>query len=367
MSDTAVAVEAAVTEAFDSTPAPEAPAIVRREDLREQILNAEWKEEAELTAPAMDAEVEGVEGELPSDDPTLQTAEGGAPDLGEPPPEAVIGEGGNRVLVRSPDGKFAPAPDVKLEFQVGDKVYLKSPAELVRMAKDGVAGQHYYQEAQQLRTQVPQLMQQYEAMQQELEAQRALNLEILNDETAYLQRRDEWSVLNSPEERLRRYEAQRQQEMQQQQAAQEAAQRQQVVLQYYEHELKPVQDDILNNFPQVTLEAKLGRISIDTAPLMSNGVIPPHRLPEYKAYLAGPFREWVKHEAARVEQAQAAAAAQLKATIRQGQQRAQQVVQSVGKSLAPTGQRGPDVPKPAPKPRNREEAKMAIINRAWDG
>lgn len=167
------------------------------------------------------------------------------------------------------------------------------------------------------------------------------------------------------QERLRRMEEQQQQEHQQRQAAQEAAQRHQVVLRYYEQELKPVQDEILGNYPEVSLEAKLGRISIDTAALMQNGVIPPHRLPEYKAYLAGPFREWVKTEAAKVSQAQAQRQAQLKQTIRQGQAQAQQVVQSVGKQLAPNGRAAPDAP-PAPrKPRNREEAKAMIISRAW--
>jgi len=360
MSDTAGAVETAVNEAFAPTPTETAPAIVRREDVREQLLNAEWKEDAELNAPEA---AEPAAPETPS--PDAPRAEEPTPESGDPPPEAVIGEGGNRVVVRAADGKFAAAPDVKLEFQVGDKTYLKNPSELVRMAKDGVAGQQFYQEVQQFRTQVPQLLQQYQTVQQELEAQRALNLEILNDEQAYLQRRDEWAHLNAPEQRLRRYEEQRQQEMQSQQAAQEAAQRQQIVRQYYEQELMPVQEEVLNNFPQVTLEAKLGRISLDTAPLMQNGVIPPHRLPEYKAYLAGPFRDWVQSEAARVAQAQAAAQAQLNQSIRQGQQKAQQVVQSVGKQLAPTGRAGPDTPPPAPKPRNREEAKMAIINRSW--
>lgn len=383
MSDTAV--DAVVTEALaieaPAAEAPQASAPVRREAVRERILSSEWKDEQALLAErdASPAEpVRATTGEEGAEDgaemgeaaPARDTAPP-APDEAvpspsdEPPAEAVIGEGGNRIVVRTADGKFAPAPDVKLEFQVGEKVYLKSPAELVRMARDGVAGQQFRQEAQQYREQVPQLVQQYEALQQELEAQRALNLEILNDETAYLKRREEWDVLNSPQERLRRMEEQQRTEYQQRVAAQEVAQRQQVVLQYYQQEIAPVQDDILTNYPQVSQEAKLGRISLDTAPLMQNGVIPPHRLPEYKAYLEGPFKDWIRSEAARIDAANAQREQQLKQTIRQGQQQAQQVVQSVGKQLAPSGRAAPDAP-PAPrKPRNREEAKALIIGRSW--
>lgn len=382
MSDTAV--DAVVTEALaieaPAAEAPAAPTPLRREDVRERILSSEWKDEQALLAerdasPAEPVRAttgsEGAEdgaelGDAPARDDATPAPEGtDSPPSDEPPAEAVIGEGGNRIVVRTADGKYAPAPDVKLEFQVGEKVYLKSPAELVRMARDGVAGQQFRQEVQQFREQVPQLVQRYESLQQELEAQRALNLELLNDETAYLKRREEWDLLNSPQERLRRMEEQQQMEYQQRQAAHEAAQRHQVVLRYYEQELKPVQDEILGNFPEVSLEAKLGRISIDTAALMQNGVIPPHRLPEYKAYLAGPFRDWVQSEAAKISQAQARRQAQLQQTIRQGQAQAQQVVQSVGKQLAPNGRAAPDAP-PAPrKPRNREEAKALIIGRAW--
>lgn len=378
MSETAV--DAVVTEALAiEAPTAEASAPLRREDVRERILSHEWKDEQALLADRESSPAESVRattgsegaedgaefGDAQGRDDATPAPDADSPPSDEPPAEAVIGEGGNRIVVRTADGKYAPAPDVKLEFQVGEKVYLKSPAELVRMARDGVAGQQFRTEVQQYREQVPQVLQQMESIKSELEAQRALNLEILNDETAYLKRREEWDLLNSPQERLRRMEAQQQMEAQQRYAAQEAAQRQQVVLQYYQQEILPVQEDILTNYPQVSQEAKLGRISIDTAPLMQNGVIPPHRLPEYKAYLNGPFREWLYAEAAKVDQAIASRNAQLKQTIRRGQVQAQQVVQSVGKQLAPNGRAAPDAP-PAPrKPRNREEAKAMIIGRAW--
>lgn len=382
MSDTAV--DAVVTEALTieapAAEAPPAPAPVRREEVRERILSSAWKDEQALLAERASSPAESVRATTGSEgaedgaemgdaqfrDDATPTPDGTAsPPSDEPPPEAVIGEGGNRVVVRTADGKYAPAPDVKLEFQVGEKVYLKSPAELVRMARDGVAGQQFRQEVQQYREQVPQMVQRFEALQQELEAQRALNLEILNDEQAYLRRQEEWQLLNSPQERLRRMEEQQQAELVNRRAAAEAAQRTQIVQQYYVQEIQPIQDEVVNGYAEVSMEAKLGRISIDTMPLMVNGVIPPERLPEYKAYLAGPFRDWVKTEAAKVSRAIASQNAQLKQTIRQGQVQAQQVVQSVGKQLAPNGRAAPDAP-PAPrKPRNREEAKALIIGRAW--
>lgn len=364
MSETAAAVEAAVTQAFDAPTETSAPAIIRREDVREQIANTEWKEESDLSAPST-AQGDGVQDSLDAPQTLESTPEGDASGATEPPPEAVIGEGGNRIVVRTADGKFAAAPDVKLEFQVGDKMYMKSPAELVRMARDGVAGQQYRQEVQQFREQVPQLMQQFQSMQAELEAQRALNLEILNDEQAYLRRQEEWNLLNSPQERLRRIEEEQQQQLVQSRAAAQAAQQQQVVTQYFLQELKPVQDEVMEGFPQVSIEAKLGKLTMDTLPLMRNGVIPPERLPEYRAYLAGPFKDWVQSEAARVDQMTAKQRADLQASITQERQKAQRVVQSVGRQLAPNGSSAPDAP-PAPrKPRNREEARAMIVNRPW--
>lgn len=373
MSETATAVEGIVTEAIGApAPAPTdaaAPAVVRREEVRDRIINSEWKDEAALAAardgeatPAPDGEAGLPEGEAPA--PEAAAAE---EDVTEPPAEAVLDDGAGRIFVRSADGKFTPAPDVKLEFAVGDKVYLKTPAELVRMARDGVAGQYFAQEVKQYREQVPQLRQQLETIAQELEAQAALNRELLEDEAAYYDRRAQWQQLNSPEQQLARLQQERQQELETRRAYEEQAQRTHVVQAYYQQELKPVQDELLNGFPQVALEAKLGRISMDTMPLLQNGVIPPHRLPEYKAYLDGPFRQWVQAEAARLEQGAVAREKAAQQSLEAERRRAQQVVQSVGKQMAPAGKAAPDTPPPPRKPRNREEAKAMIIGRPFDG
>lgn len=359
MSDTGTAVETAITDALD-TAAPEAPAIVRREEIRERIMSEPWVEpEAAATE-----ETPAVTTEGPTDDaPALDTESPAEPEPegGEPPPEAVIGEGGNRVVVRTADGKFASAPDVKLEFQVGEKMYLKTPAELVRMARDGVAGQQYAQEVKEYREALPQVVERYKSLEAELEAQRALNLELLNDETQYYSRKEEWDRLNAPEARLARLEAERQQEFDQRRASSEEARQREVVLQYYTSEVKPVQDELLTQYPQVALEAKMGRIALDTASLLVNGIIPPQRLPEYKAYLSGPFREWVQAEAAKAE----AGDRQRQSLLESERRKAQQAVQQVGRKLAPTGKAAPDAPPPPPKPRNREEAKRMILSRPW--
>ena len=378
MSDTSTAVDTAITEAFETTPTEtSAPPIVRRDEVRERIRNVEWKDEAQLVAersPKAEGDDAPADGSTPAitsettstptaehDDQSTTSDDASPTAATEPPPEAIIGEGGTRIVVRSPDGKYATAPSVKLEFQVGDKTYLKTPAELVRMARDGVAGQAVRDEVKQYREQVPVIRQQYDAMQSELEAQRALNLELLSDESRYLARKEEWDRLNAPEERLRRLEAERAQDFQQRRAQQEQAQRQQVVMTYYAQEVKPVQDEVLTKHPEVSLEAKMGRIALDTAQLLVNGIVPPERLPEYKAYLDGPFREWLTTEAAKYQQA----ATQQQTIIANERRKAQSVVQSVGRQTAPSGRAAPDAPPAAPKPRNREEAKRLIIQRAW--
>jgi hypothetical protein len=358
MTDTATAVASAITDAtgLDAPAAAPAPTVVRREDVRDRIMARDWHEDTPET-PAAPAAVDDAEGmtdapeleapaaepEAPaSDEPPPSELEGDA--TGEPPAEAVIGEGGNRVVVRSTDG-----------------TYLKTPAELVRMARDGVAGQQFAQEVKEYREQIPQVVERFKSLEQELEAQRALNLELLSDEGRYRERKYEWDQLNSPEQRLARYEREREEELYQRRATEQEARQRDVVLQYYTQEVKPVQDDLFTKFPQVALEAKMGRIALDTASMLVNGVIPPNRLPEYKAYLEGPFREWVQAESAKVESVQR----QREARIDTQRRQAQANVQTVGRKLAPTGKAAPDVPPPAPKPRNREEAKRFILDRAW--
>lgn len=375
MTDTATAVGSAISDAMglDAPAAAPAPTIVRRDEVREAIMAKEWSEDAPTSAgteaapDAVDPTTpEGTpevttEGTPPAEEPASDAEALEADPAGEPPAEAVIGEGGNRVVVRTSDGKFATAPNVKLEFVVGDKTYLKTPAELVRMARDGVAGQQFAQEVKEYREQMPVVVERFKALEQELEAQRALNLELLGDEQAYYSRKQQWDQLNSPEQRLARYEREREQELHTRRATEQEARQREVVLQYYTQEVKPVQDDLFTKYPQVALEAKMGRIALDTASMLVNGVIPPQRLPEYKAYLEGPFREWVQAESAKLETVQRQRQAQLDTQRRQ----AQATVQTVGRKLAPTGKAAPDVPPPPPKPRNREEAKRLILERAW--
>lgn len=367
MSDTAVAVESAISEAMGlEAPAAEAAPIVSRDQLREQIALKEIETpapEATETPETPDSEAETAPAEPSATEGNPEATPEGepAPETGEPPAEAVIGEGGNRVIVRTTDGKYAAAPDVKLEFQVGEKTYLKTPAELVRMARDGVAGQQFAQEVKEYREQIPQVVERFKAMEAELEAQRALNLELLSDETRYLSRKEEWDRLNAPEARLARLEAEREQEFVMRRATEQEARRRDVVMQYYTQEVKPVQDELLAQYPQVALEAKMGRIALDTASLLVNGIIPPERLPEYKAYLDGPFREWVTAEAAKGE----AAERQRHTQIETERRKAQQAIQQVGRKLAPAGKAGPDAPPAPAKPRTREEAKAMILNRPW--
>jgi hypothetical protein len=284
-----------------------------------------------------------------------------------PPPESVIGEGTAAVVVRTPDGKFAPAPDVKFEFTVGEKTYMKTPAELARMARDGVAGQHFAAEVKQYREEVPRLVEHAKTLEQELEDQRALNLELLSDEAQYLTRKEEFDRLNAPEERLRRLELERDEELRMQRASSQQARQQQAVIQYYTQEVKPVQDQLLTDFAEVPLEAKMGRIALDTAGMLENGIIPPKRLPEYKAYLDGPFREWVAQEAAKTKGAQVASREALEAELRDLRAKHQTSVQQVGRQMVPAGGMGGEAPPaPLPPPRTRDEAKQRIISRSWE-
>ncbi len=273
------------------------------------------------------------------------------------------------VVLRARDPKTGQFSDMDqtrtYELSIKDKatgetrVYNKTLPDLMRMAKDGIAGNRARDELTYYRTKTPEWQQSHTQMSQEVEGLRALTMELLTaPEDQVVARREAYLAEQSPEKQLARLKAQNQaEETRRQLAAQnsEAGRHAMALAQ----NVGPVVDEVK---ALVGPEAAAGKLAMDTASLMVNGRIPPERFPQLKAYIEGPYRAWAKAEAAKRSAGEAEVAKQREATL-ETQRRAQLAAQNVGSATRPTGAMNGSV-QPAPgKPKNVNEAMDRIIHR----
>lgn len=245
---------------------------------------------AEAEKPAVD---EVLEGDIPGLEPPVEPVVDPAKDAdeGELP---VTGDSPSpgKFKVRDHEGNFVKAPDVKVDFTVGDKSYRKDVPGLVRMAVDAVAGQQHATKARQLEQEViPSLRSEYESKLQaigsDFEAQSNLIRRILSDPTGqeFQRQLEAWEVINSPEARAQQAQeraAELEKQMQQQQ-------RTQTINQVNETHIKPLVELIGRECPDVDGDALLGLMQKHMIPLQGpDGIIPQERYGELVARLNGP-------------------------------------------------------------------------------
>lgn len=287
------------------------------------------------------------------------------PPIGSAPTGEVTVDNGEVVMTaeRNADGTFKTQidPTQKFDIRIKDKdtgetkVYSKTVPEMLRMAADGVWGQKVRDEVKYYRENVSSWQQSHATLKADLDAQMALNRELLSapDETV-IARRTEFQQAMSPENQLARLNAQlrAQAEAQQQtQAQQQEAQQANTFIQ------SQLGSDLKTAEGLVGEERVAEKLALVTATMLVNGRVPPQRWGDLKAYVAGPLQEWAKTEAARTGTA-AAQAEQLRRT----QVAAQVAVQSAGAAIRPVGGAGPDVA-PVTKPKNYQDAIDRIINK----
>ena len=324
--------------------------------------------EAAVAAPESPVEPpKPVEGVIPGSE-AVKPAEPIVDDSEKDVASVADAPGAGKFRVRTEEGSFTETPAVKVEFQVGEKVYTKGVPELVRMAIDGVAGQRAVAQARQLESEVIPRLQgeaqtQIAQMRADLEAQIELNAAILADETGetWAKNHEKFAQARSPEQIARRA----QEEANAARAALAESQQTQYVQHIHATQIKPVFDRVAAECPDVSDHTKAGFVADLTKDLLVNGRIPPERFAELVGRMNGPYVEMARAEQARHTQAKAAldaevakARAEAQAELRKAQAKQNELVAPI----APVGAvPGSAVQTPRPPAKTRREALERII------
>lgn len=295
--------------------------------------------------------------EVPGDDPATTPETATEPEPEPEPTEVPQFEApdGSVFRIKGPDGKYTNLPDtmghVEFEMRTKDgqvKTYVKSPAELVQMARRGIGSEQVIERTKAEAQQVQELNQSF------IELMR----EVFSDESgdAWIKRRDEFLQMTSPEARAERAESAlaARERMERETAAQQQA------MTWYNGTVQPTLERAWEASPDVTDEAKLGKLNILTAHITVNGIVPPEHRDEFARIVAGPFAEWAKQEQSRVSARLTTAQQQQQ---KAAQRTAQAQVNATARPMAPVGRAAPDVPA-RPKPKNINEALDFVIKGA---
>lgn len=373
----AEAAEAAAPEASPSETMAE-QGLAKSDILGRLMGDGEWEAEEvpDETAPPAPAEAPEtplvpVEGVIPGMEPA-EPVKPAEPVVDESEKDVASVEdapGAGKFRVRNAEGAFTEAPPVKVEFQVGEKVYTKGVPELVRMAIDGVAGQRAVAQARQFETEViPRLQSEAQTqiaqMRADLEAQIELNAAILADESGetWAKNHEKFAQARSPEQVARRA----QEEANAARAALAESQQTQYVQQIHATQIKPVFDRVAAECPDVSDHTKAGFVADLTKDLLVNGRIPPERFPELVNRMNGPYVQMARAEQARFTDSKvkldaevAKARAEAQAELRKAQAKQNELVAPI----VPVGAVPGSLPStPRPPAKTRREALERIIN-----
>lgn len=269
--------------------------------------------------------------------------------------------------VKDKNGQFAETPDVKVEFRVGDKVYNKDTAGLVRMAQDAITMQKFPVRVAQLEAEIPSLKQSYEAAIQDLEAvierQETLLTQTFSDDSGetWAKNQARFAELMSPEAQLQRERAARAASEAQAQQTQESQYR----TNYRSQRIDPVVIALDAESPDVPSDAKTGRLWALTNDLIVNGQIPLQNFAEVERRVKGPYAEYVRAEQAKATASRKAVEASI-AAEREKLEKERRVLQKQQnasvREVAPKGSAPKSsAPVAMPAPRSRAEARAQIL------
>lgn len=365
------------------TPAPVEPAVSEKPvGLNAMIDKIARDTKMVDDAPVAEPQTPPAEGE-PSAKPATP-----AESQTEPTGELVVDDG--EVILRAErnaDGTFKAQidPSQKFDIQMKDpetgemRTYTKNINEVLRMARDGVWGQKVKDEVSYYRNEVPkwqqaheqlaQKVQQYEqgvqTLQEQLDAQMALNRELLTaDDEIVIRRREEFAHEMSPEQRLAKLEARLNQEREQLQMTQRQQEHARQADAFIQTRLAPVlaQAEQALGGNDIARRMVAGQVALETTPLLVNGQLPPSAWPKLEAYLRGPFQQWVQAVTA-TQRAQATSGDD----VRKAQATAQVAVNTAGQLLRPVGNVAASNARPSAPPTSMKDAMDRIINRPLAG
>lgn len=320
---------------------------------------------AETDDATATAEIEPEQDETEEDAPevegddTAPEADEGEEAEGEEP-EAPVAEEPKKLLtsftVKDDTGAETEIPSLKLSFKAGGKMQEDLPLDkVVRLAQSGFYAEQMGAERDQLKKELPEIQTRAERLEAALEDQKALNARMLEDEDFFLQAREQYAAVNTPEHRAQRAEAKlRETEQRQQQVrlVEEANG-------FVQNAVTPILTRLAEEYPTVTVEELYGRLTIETAPLLRNGVIPRQHWNEVTRLLESSVAQYAEAQHARRDGDRVKATQKATKEVTKAQETATKAKRVLAKAMAPAG-KGTVKAKP-PAIRTAEDAADAVI------
>lgn len=255
------------------------------------------------------------------------------------------------------EGELDVPADLEIEFKADGEVRKLPLDKIIRHAQNGVYNERLVKESQELRERVvPQYEQQLSEVNQQLQAQLALNARLLQDEEYFLGAREQFLREQTPEVQLQKYQ-QYVSQMQQQFAAQQEAQASES---FVNGALVPAMESLLEAHPEVSWEEAFGKFSMAVAPLYRDGRVPRENFQRVLDLVQRDIGDWVAQRATERRSQSEQARRQLEETQRKAQETVTKQKRTLARALSPMGRPAPDVAKPKPV-NTADEAMDAIV------
>lgn len=172
---------------------------------------------------------------------------------------------------------------VKIEYKANGKTFAEPIDKVVRLAQMGRLNQARLDEAQASTEVAKTAREEAERWRAEFEKQRDFNIQLLEDEDAYVEYRTDYSKRMTPEARLERAEA----ALAETKQREVMTRRQTEVQQFMKQDVEPEVMRLLKTYPEVSEEELYGVFSIVSAPWMGPDGMRPDKWSDLRAALAG--------------------------------------------------------------------------------
>ena len=259
-------------------------------------------------------------------------------------------------------------PDMTITYTTpGGKTRTDPLDKVVRLAADGIYSEQREQRFRSIEQQALQAQQELESYKQELAQQNAYLEQLMADENRYLNEKDVWDRMNTPEMRLQRereqLEAQRQQ-MELQRIASTGEQ-------YFTQTLTPALDLIASAVPTVEPEELVAKVTLYVKQLEGRkGYLTPDQYEYVNQFLVEEVAPWAQSlNESRQEKwgkRSAPAAVATPAPDKAAAVQTQKAKATVAKAMKPAGRGAAPAPKSRPAPTNVDDIMDDAVQSAID-
>lgn len=316
----------------------------------------------ETPAPSAEAEAQAEASSDTDGDTAAETPV--VPDLPLADREPIV-----PLTVQVAGAEIKGLPDMTITYTTpGGKTRTDPLDKVVRLAADGIYSEQREQRFRSIEQQALQAQQELEAYKQELAQQNAYLEQLMADESRYLNEKDVWDRMNTPEMRLQRereqLEAQRQQ-MEMQRIANTGEQ-------YFTQTLTPALDMIAAAVPAVEPEELVAKVTLYVKQLEGRkGYLTPDQYGYVNQFLIEEVAPWAQSlNESRQEKwgrrSAPAASAPTPADTRAASVQTQKAKATVAKAMKPVGRGAAPAPKSRPAPTNVDDIMEDAVQSAID-